>query len=296
VNVTSAGNPAVAGRQPRAPARRRHRWQVRRSVLSAVLFVLALSTTYPVVFALFSALKSAAQYARSSLGVPTSPTLANFTAVWSQVDVGRLALNSLIVVCAAVAVIVLVSVPAGWALASMRFPLRRVTLLGVIGMMMLPAGVLMIPVFTVVKDLGLVNNRLGLILVYASLHAPFATYLMTATMRDIPQEVVQAAEVDGCGPLGTLVKIVLPLTRPTVLTIITLTFLWLWNELLFALIILQNAGQRTLIVGIAALQNEFSTPPTLLAAGMVFAMLPALAVFVFFQRRLTVGLTAGAVR
>jgi ABC-type glycerol-3-phosphate transport system permease component len=296
VNVTSAGNPAVAGRQPRAPARRRHRWQVRRSVLSAVLFVLALSTTYPVVFALFSALKSAAQYARSSLGVPTSPTLANFTAVWSQVDVGRLALNSLIVVCAAVAVIVLVSMPAGWALASMRFPLRRVTLLGVIGMMMLPAGVLMIPVFTVVKDLGLVNNRLGLILVYASLHAPFATYLMTATMRDIPQEVVQAAEVDGCGPLGTLVKIVLPLTRPTVLTIITLTFLWLWNELLFALIILQNAGQRTLIVGIAALQNEFSTPPTLLAAGMVFAMLPALAVFVFFQRRLTVGLTAGAVR
>jgi len=296
VNVTSAGNPAVAGRQPRARARRRHRWQVRRSVLSAVLFVLALSTTYPVVFALFSALKSAAQYARSSLGVPTSPTLANFTAVWSQVDVGRLALNSLIVVCAAVAVIVLVSMPAGWALASMRFPLRRVTLLGVIGMMMLPAGVLMIPVFTVVKDLGLVNNRLGLILVYASLHAPFATYLMTATMRDIPQEVVQAAEVDGCGPLGTLVKIVLPLTRPTVLTIITLTFLWLWNELLFALIILQNAGQRTLIVGIAALQNEFSTPPTLLAAGMVFAMLPALAVFVFFQRRLTVGLTAGAVR
>lgn len=296
MNVTSAGNPAVAGRQPRAPARRRHRWQVRRSVLSAVLFVLALSTTYPVVFALFSAVKSAAQYARSSLGVPTSPTLANFTAVWSQVDVGRLALNSLIVVCAAVAVIVLVSMPAGWALASMRFPLRRVTLLGVIGMMMLPAGVLMIPVFSVVKDLGLINNRLGLILVYASLHAPFATYLMTATMRDIPGEIVQAAEVDGCGPVGTLVKIVLPLTRPAVLTIITLTFLWLWNELLFALIILQNTGQRTLIVGIAALQNEFSTPPTLLAAGMVFAMLPALAVFVFFQRRLTVGLTAGALR
>jgi raffinose/stachyose/melibiose transport system permease protein len=228
--------------------------------------------------------------------VPTSPTLANFTAVWSQADVGRLALNSLIVVCAAVAVIVLVSMPAGWALASMRFPLRRVTLLGVIGMMMLPAGVLMIPVFTVVKDLGLVNNRLGLILVYASLHAPFATYLMTATMRDIPREIVQAAEVDGCGPLGTLVKVVLPLTRPTVMAVITLTFLWLWNELLFALIILQNATQRTLIVGIAALQNEFSTPPTLLAAGMVFAMLPALAVFVVFQRRMTVGLTAGAVR
>jgi raffinose/stachyose/melibiose transport system permease protein len=296
MSVTSAGTPAVTGRQRPAPARRPHRWQVRRWVLWALLFVLALSTTYPVVFALFSALKSASQYARSSLGVPISPTLSNFTAVWSQVDVARLALNSLVVVCAAVAVIVLVSMPAGWALASMRFPLRRVTLLGVIGMMMLPAGVLMIPVFSVVKDLGLVNNRLGLILVYASLHAPFATYLMTATMRDIPREVVQAAEVDGCGPLGTLVKIVLPLTRPTLLTIITLTFLWLWNELLFALIILQGTGQRTLIVGIAALQNEFSTPPTLLAAGMIFAMLPALAVFVFFQRRLTVGLTAGAVR
>jgi ABC-type glycerol-3-phosphate transport system permease component len=212
------------------------------------------------------------------------------------VDVGRLALNSLIVVCAAVAVIVLVSMPAGWALASMRFPLRRVTLLGVIGMMMLPAGVLMIPVFTVVKDLGLVNNRLGLILVYASLHAPFATYLMTATMRGIPGEIVEAAQLDGCGPLGVLVRVVLPLTRPAVLTVITLTFLWLWNELLFALIILQDPAQRTLIVGVATLQNQFSTSPTLLAAAMVFAMLPALAVFAVFQRRLTVGVTAGAVR
>lgn len=293
-SVVSPDRPASV--VPPSRRRRRVRSRAGRSVAWLVLFALALSTTYPIAFVVFSALKSNAAYTRSAVGIPTSPTLANFRAVWSQADVGRLSLNSLWVVVGAVLVILAVSIPAGWALASMRFRLRSTVLLGVIGMMMLPAGVLMIPIFTVVKDIGQINHRLGLILVYASLHAPFATYLMTATMQGIPDEIVEAAAVDGAGPFTALRKIVLPLTKPAILTVVTLVFLWLWNEFLFALIILQNPAQRTLMVGIASLQNQFSTPPTLLAAGMVFAMIPALTVFVVFQRNLARGITAGSLR
>jgi ABC-type glycerol-3-phosphate transport system permease component len=210
--------------------------------------------------------------------------------------VARLSWNSLVVVVAAVALVVVAATLAGWALASMRFPLRRLALLGVIGMMMLPASVLMIPIFGVVRDLGLVNHRLGLVLVYASLHTPFATYLLTSYMQGIPRELEEAATCDGAGPVRVFWQIAVPISRPAILTVVTLTFLWLWNELLFGLLILQDPANRMLMVGLATLQGQSSTEVPLLAAGMLLTMLPALGVFVLFQRNLAVGITAGSVK
>jgi ABC-type glycerol-3-phosphate transport system permease component len=224
------------------------------------------------------------------------PTGASISQAWFQGAVARTALNSAVVVIAAVVIIVVASSMAGWALATMRFRLRTLTNIGVLGMMMMPPSMLLIPIFGVVKGLGLVNSRTGLILVYAAMHIPFATYLMSAYMRSIPLELLEAAEVDGASAARTFRSVGLPLARPAVLTVATLTFLWLWNELLFGLVILQDPNKRTLMVGLSTLQGQFSTPAPLLAAGMLLSMTPTLVVFVVFQRNLASGLVAGALK
>jgi len=293
--VRHAGRPAPARSAPgtgRVPGRSR-RWLAGPMIL---LIALAVSTIYPIVFVVFTAFKTPEEYARSTLAPPSDPTTEYLHRAWTDGKVADLAVNSLIVVVCAVLLILVASATAGWALASMRFPLRGLTLFGIVAMMLLPPSVLMIPVFGVVRELGLVNDYLGLVLVYASLHIPFATYLMTSYLRGIPRELTEAATCDGAGAVRVFTAVALPLARPALLTVATLTFLWLWNELLFGLLILQAPERRTLMVGLASLQGQFSTDPPLLAAGMLLTMLPAVLVFVLFQRNLASGLTAGSVK
>jgi ABC-type glycerol-3-phosphate transport system permease component len=162
--------------------------------------------------------------------------------------------------------------------------------------MMLPSSTIMIPLFRTVQQLHLLDRVAGLTLVYCALQLPFSTYLMSTYFRRVPKEVVEAARVDGAGPWRTLVEVCLPLVRPGLLTLVTLNFLWLWNELLYALLINQNNSHRTLMVGLALLNGEHSTAVPLIAAGLVFALVPPLVVFGFFQRNLAEGVTAGAVK
>lgn len=277
-------------------SRRPTRGRAKRLIPSVLLLPIACSTIYPIVFVVFTALKTNSDYQTNVLGPPRHVTLSFIRQAWNSGQIARTSLNSLEVVVPAIVLIVITSSLAGWALASMRFRGRRLMLLGVIGMMLLPPAVLMVPIFSVVHDLGLLNEKPGLSLVYASLHAPFATYLMTSYMQSIPRELEEAARVDGAGPWRFFLRVALPLSRPAVLTVVTLTFLWLWNEFLFGLILLQDEPRRILMVSLSALQGEFSTGPSLLAAGMLLAMLPTLAVFVIFQRNLASGLTAGAVK
>jgi ABC-type glycerol-3-phosphate transport system permease component len=178
------------------------------------------------------------------------------------------------------------------------FPLRGLTLAIVVAMMAVPNGLLLIPVFRSVLDYGLVNKRFGLILVYTALNLPFSIYLLTSYMRTIPKELLQAAEVDGAGLLRQLSWVVLPLIRPGLLALVTLNFLFLWNEFLFALVILQGQGVRTLLVLVTGLQGSpgAATDFGALSAGLLMAMIPPILIFALFQRDLVRGLTVGAVK
>lgn len=261
-----------------------------------VLALMAVSAIYPLVFVGMTAFKTEAGYARDPVGPPSPPTLEFLGRALEAGRVVDYTLNSLLVVSAAVAIVVAVACPAGFALARLRFPGRTVLLVGIIGLMTIPAAVLMIPLFRLVGQIGLVNSYLGLILVYATLNLPFSIYLVAAYVSGLPREILEAAEVDGASLFGQLRSIVLPLSLPAVATIITLVFLWLWNELLFGLLILQDPDMRTLTVGLATLQGQHTTPVPLLAAGLLISMGPVLVVFLVAQRHLARGLTAGAVK
>jgi ABC-type glycerol-3-phosphate transport system permease component len=261
----------------------------------AVMTVLSLTAVYPLVFVIGTAFKTDDAYGKSPTSLPLHPVFTFLRQAWSTNGVRALA-NSALVVIPAVAVVVLVSVPAAYALMHMRWAGQRLFLLGMIGMMTVPTAVLMVPLFRLVSQLGLVNSRLGVVLVYASLQAPFSVYYMSTFLRLLPPGLVEAARIDGAGHARVLRSVVVPLARPTIATLVTLNFVWLWNELLFGLLILQDPRNRTVTVGLALLAGQHSSSIPLICAGLLIAMGPVVVVFAVAQRRLAQGLTAGALK
>lgn len=266
------------------------------AVVWMILALLALSTLYPLVFLVFTAIRPDADYLRSQIGLPTHVTFSNVSTALGDFGLLGYTVNSAVIVSVAVVVITVIACLAAFALTQFEFPLRKTTLVIVVGMIALPPSVLVIPIFRVVTELGLLNTRQGLVLVYASLNLPFSIYLVSSYMRSIPRELISAALVDGASTLRTLWHVVLPLIRPGLLTLITLNFLFLWNDLLFSLVVLQSSQDHTIMVGLALLQGQYIRSTGVLAAGLLLSALPPLLIFLFFQKRLASGLTAGAVK
>lgn len=262
----------------------------------AVLAALSVSTVYPLVFVALTAFKTEANYAADPLGLPDPATTAYLERAIEAGNLGQYLLNSLFVVGSAVALLTVAASLAGFALAHLRFPGRGVLLIGIVGLMTVPAAVLMIPLYRTVGQLGLINTYPGLILTYAALYLPFSIYLVASYGAGLPREILEAARVDGAGLWSTFRRVALPLSYPALATLVTLNFLWLWNELLFGLLILQDPAKRTLQVGLATLQGQHTTPIPLLAAGLLVSLAPVLIVFLLSQRTLARGLTAGAVK
>jgi ABC-type glycerol-3-phosphate transport system permease component len=205
-------------------------------------------------------------------------------------------INSIIVVGVAVVLLLVIASMAGYALSILKFRGSGAILLGIICLLAVPAAVVMIPLYRTVSQLGLVNSHLGLILTYTALQLPFSIYLMTSFLNGLPREIIEAAQIDGAGQIRVFRTIVMPLAGPALSTMATLNFLWLFNELLFGLLIMQDDQTRTLPVGLAVLQGQNTTPVPLLASGLLISLLPVLAVFFLAQRSLSRGLTAGALK
>jgi multiple sugar transport system permease protein/raffinose/stachyose/melibiose transport system permease protein len=293
----SADAAGLAGPRFRQPGKARRVGRLGGAVILWLIFAtIALSTLYPLFFLAATALRTTQDYRNSPAGIPHHLTVDNIHLAFSEVEIGKLALNSLMVVVPAVIIVIVLACLAAYALIHFRFPLRRTLLVFVIVLMALPPAVLLIPIFKVVLDAHLLNNRLGLILVYAALNLPFSIFLLASFMRSVPEELLNAAKIDGAGALRSLWSVVIPLVRPGLLTLVTLNFLFMWNEFLYALVILQKESNRTIMVGIAQFQGHWEKNLGVVSAGLLLSMIPPLLIFLFFQRDLARGLTSGAVK
>lgn len=262
----------------------------------AFLGFLTLLSIYPFVFVTFTALKTRRAYAADPVGPPWQPTLEYLERALTTGNMLGYLGNSLIVVGAAVALLLVIASMAGYALSVLKFRGSQLILLGIICLLAVPAAVVMIPLYRTVSQLGLLNSHLGLILTYTALQLPFSIYLMTSFFNGLPHEIIEAAEVDGAGRLRIFSTIAMPLSAPALSTMAVLNFLWLFNELLFGLLLMQDNELRTLPVGLATLQGQNTTPVPLLASGLLISLVPVLVVFFIAQRELARGLTVGAVK
>jgi multiple sugar transport system permease protein len=204
--------------------------------------------------------------------------------------------NSFVVASATVLVSLAVGVLGGYALARLRFRLRRTTLLSFLVTYMLPPITLIIPLYLLMSRLGLLDTRTGLVVVYCSLATPFALWNMSNFFASLPPELEEAARVDGCSRLGALVRIVLPLSTPGVIATALFAFLLCWDEFLYSLIFTSTLRAKTIPVAIAEFTGRNAVDFGLIAAGGILASLPPVLLTMAFQRYLVSGLSAGAVK
>lgn len=204
--------------------------------------------------------------------------------------------NSVVVAGSTTLISLLVAIPAAYVLARLRIPGKTWILGGLLSVSMFPQIVIAGPVWQILEQIGGLNTHWGLVLPYISLTLPLAIWILATFFKELPHELQEAAQVDGCSTSQAMFRVMIPLATPGVFTAAILTFIYAWNEFFFALLILTNPEKQTLPVGIALFQGEFTMPWGELAAASVVATLPLIVLVLFFQRGIINGLSAGAVK
>jgi ABC-type glycerol-3-phosphate transport system permease component len=229
--------------------------------------------------------------------VPDQVTFGAYGRAWSQLDYLSHFLTSVVVTSLTVAGVLALATLAGYSFAKLDFPGKQVIYVTLLSTLMMPLTALILPLFLQMKALSLLNTRQGLILVYIGLSVPFAMFLMRAFFETLPDELIQAARVDGAGEFRIFWRIMLPLAAPGVATVLVFQFLSTWNEFLLAQTFLQNPEILPLqphLFGVVRGQHVTDWP--LLTAALTMSVLPMVLVYVRMQRRFVAGLTLGAVK
>ena len=223
-------------------------------------------------------------------------TLANFDFVLLKSTFPTFFLNSVIVSLGTAAVVTVLAAGAGYAFSRFRFRGRYALMFLLLLTQMFPLVMLIAPIYRLMAPLGLTDNLVGLIIVYTAFNTPFATFLMQSFFDGIPKDLEEAAMIDGCTRLMALRRVILPLTLPGLGATLGFVFTAAWSELLFALMLINSDSQKTFAVGLLTFVSKFSVDWGQMMAASVLALIPAVLFFVFIQRYLVQGLTAGAVK
>jgi len=251
----------------------------------------------------YSSLKPDDAIFRDAFALPAAGSLAadNYGRAWSQARFGDYFLNSAVVTAASVALIVALGAMAAYALARFAHPMGRVLFGLILAGLTIPAQLAIVPLFFELRSIGLLNSRLGLILVYTANGLPFAVFILAGFFRSLPRALYEAAVVDGCGEFSAFWRVLLPLAKPGLVTVAIFQFIGIWKEYFYAFMLVNGdaAGSaRTLPLGLANLSiaAEYRTEYGMLFAGIILVTLPILVVYAALQRQIVRGVAAGALK
>jgi|TARA_B110000438_G_scaffold48249_1_gene48601 raffinose/stachyose/melibiose transport system permease protein len=259
-----------------------------------ILTVLALFCILPILLMFFNSIKPQEEFGLNPLGFPMSIRLENFVDAWILGEYAQIFLNSSKLVIGTLILNLTVSGLAGFSLAKLKPKGSDVFLLYLLVGISIPAQMFILPLFLLWKELGLMNTHIGLIIIYAGLNAPFATFLIRSYMVQLPDELFEAAKIDGASTLQLFYKIALPISWPVFLTAGLVVGLAVWNEFLFALTFIQDESSKPIATILFAFQSRFENDWGLVNASAVMMLAPVVVLFMFFQKRFIAGLTSGA--
>jgi multiple sugar transport system permease protein len=234
--------------------------------------------------------------ARGFFSLPIEISLDSFRVAWELGGLSRYLPNSFIITIPSLVFTLFLSSLSAYALARYRFRGNRLILFLYIGGMMLPFQVLMLPVFRLTDALGLYDTYWGIIAFHTAFQLGFCTFLLRNYMRTIPGEILEAARIDGCAEFRIWWQIVVPLTVPALAALATLEFTWIFNDYLWAIVLLRTDALKPVTAGLAVLQGQYVTDWTVIVAGALMATVPTVIVFIFLQRYFIEGLTLGATK
>jgi N-acetylglucosamine transport system permease protein len=253
----------------------------------------------PLVWVMVNSLRESGEIEGKPFGLPNGLNIENFTNAWSDANIGKFALNSLIILAGSLPGTMLLGSMAAYVIARYAFPGNRVIYLLFAGGMMFPIILAVVPLFFVMDNFSLLDTRQGLILAYIAYSLPFTTFFMTAFFRTLPGSIAEAATIDGASHLRTFFQIMLPMAKPGLISIGIFNFLGQWNQYFLPLALNSESQSKALLTqGLAELSvnQGYEGDWGALFAGLTIAMVPILVVYMVFQRQVQAGLTAGAVK
>ncbi len=265
-------------------------------IAHAILIVLVILSLYPFAYMLITSVKSIDQFYHSYFE-PTLPFhFENYLEAWSQV--GRYMVNSISVTAISVALVLLFASLAGYVFARYRFPGSELLFMTVMLVMMVPAILNMLPVFVTLRDLRLLDTHLALVVVYVSQGQVLGVYIFRNFFTSIPDELLDAAEIDGAGDLRSLWNVIVPLSKPVIFTVAVMSTLTFWNEYIWPLILLSSQRLWTITLGLVVFEARYAGMAAWgpLFSGYVIASVPLIVLFAFSMKYFVAGLTAGAVK
>jgi ABC-type glycerol-3-phosphate transport system permease component len=274
---------------------RRKPFPVGRSFVAFILLAVAAFTIFPLIWLVLTSIRPANTVFGGSFW-PSSISFDAYVRAWNSTDFGLHFANSLWITLTTVLGVVIFASLAGYAFAKLRFPFKNVVYVLLLATLMMPSTSLIIPLYLQLKSFGLLNTQAGLIVLYVSSSAPFSMFLMRAFFETLPDELVQAARIDGAGEFQIFWRIVLPLARPGLATVIIFQFLATWNEFIYANTVLQNTDALPLQPVLFGLVGQYQTDWPTLCAGLTMSIVPVVLVYVWMQRQFVAGMTLGAVK
>jgi raffinose/stachyose/melibiose transport system permease protein len=261
-----------------------------------LLIILALFALGPLVILVFNSLKSSAEIGRNPLGLPLSPVFENFPAAWTQGDFSTTMVNSTILTVGTIAGVCIIAGTSAYAMARLDLPGTDAVLLYLFVASAVPFQLFLVPLFFLWSTLNLTNTRFGLIVIYWAIFSPLATLLMRSYLVRLPRDFEDAARIDGANELQVMLRVVLPLSWPGLLTVALVSGVAAWNEFFFAITFIQDNNLKPVTTSFLAFQSNFSQNWGLTSAAAIYIILPIVVLFLILQRRFISGLTAGGLK
>jgi raffinose/stachyose/melibiose transport system permease protein len=261
-----------------------------------LLTIFLLIILLPILGIILSAFKTDMEIIKGPFSLPTNFRLESFKDAWTAGHFNMYFRSSVIVSTVVVIVSVFLSIMIGYAFGLLRFPLQRFLYFLMLIGFMVPFEAVVIPLYHAMHGFGLTDTYWALILPQIAQSISFGTLWMTSFFQSAPQELIDASALDGCTRWQSLWKVLFPLAKPAVLTLVVLFFMWTWNEFLLALVMVQDEALRTLPVGLAFFQGRYTSNIPLMAAGSIIVAGPIVLVYIIFQRYFIRGLIGGAVK
>lgn len=271
--------------------------RVKPLLLAAIGLLVICIILFPYINMALTSVKSDADvYAVPPRFFPLDWVWSNYVTVWQQVDLANWLQNSIFITVTSTVVTLLIATPAAYHLARYNFRFKRGIMLVLLISQMVTPTVVIIGLYREFLTFGLINTQAALIIVNIAFNLSFAVWILTSFFRSIPEEVMEAALLDGCTDLRTLVRVVLPMAAPGVITAIIFTFVSVWNEYVVALLLINDTSKLPLAVGITTFQGQYTVQWQYLFATAIIAVVPVVVLFALVERHLVSGLTAGSTK
>ena len=267
----------------------------RKAVKHIVLVFFAFTALVPIYYIISNAFKSEQEYVSNKFSIPLSPTIESFIIGMKDGQFLTWFMNSILMTIGSVFISTLIACFAAYAFSRLKFPGRDLIFNSMISLLAIPIVVIITPLFIFMSRLHLINSRPAAILIYSGILIPFAIYLLNNFFITIPQSLFDAAAIDGCSNFQILWRVVFPVARPAIITLTIINALYVWNELLIALVFLQSDSQKTLMAGISTFKGLYNVNIPAVMAGIFLATIPMIIIYIIGSSNFIKGILAGSV-